>query len=171
MLHMIVNANWMVQHVIQVKNRIMVNVNASIKSIARAKNIIVGILEHLFVRVLAISYSIIDNLVIVCDGIINATDSVLTNKTNTAPINATITTSINSENKYVRYKTDCYILYTFLLVTVFLFIITIICHDYAKKYWHTNNIKMDKIYELKKLVLKIVGVIISMTRLKLKLLI
>ena len=62
-----------------------------------------------------------------------------------------------------------YILHTFLLVTVLLFIIAISCCHYAKqkpkqkKYWHTNNIKIEKNSELKKLVLKIVCVVILMT--------
>ena len=38
---MIVNANPIVQHVIQIKNRIMKYVNVSVKVVAHAKNIIV----------------------------------------------------------------------------------------------------------------------------------
>ena len=40
--------------------------------------------------------------------------------------------SIKSEDKKVRYKIDCYILHTVLLVIVLLLIITIICYHYAK---------------------------------------
>ena len=52
--HVIVNANSVVQHVIQIKTGIMINVKASVKSIVRAKNIIVEILAHVFVRIVSI---------------------------------------------------------------------------------------------------------------------
>ena len=39
------------QHVIQIKKGITINVNKSPKSIARAKKIIFGILAHVFVRI------------------------------------------------------------------------------------------------------------------------
>ena len=42
------------------------------------------------------------------------------------------TTSINSDNKKVRYKMDCYILHTALLVMMPLLIIVIICYHYTK---------------------------------------
>lgn len=48
------NANSTVQHVIQVKNGIMINVSISVKSMMRAKQDIVGILAHVFVRTLDI---------------------------------------------------------------------------------------------------------------------
>ena len=53
---MIVNANSITQHVIQIKNRIMINVNASISyvSIVLSKKIIVGILAHVSVRIVVI---------------------------------------------------------------------------------------------------------------------
>ena len=63
---------------------------------------------------------------------------------------------------------DYYILQTFLLVITLLFIIAIVCYHYTKHrsgkktYWPSNNIKMEN-DELKKIVLKIVRVIISMT--------
>ena len=50
-LHIIVNVNSIVQHVIQIKKGIIINVNKSPKSIARAKKIIFGILAHVFVRI------------------------------------------------------------------------------------------------------------------------
>ena len=68
--------------------------------------------------------SIVDDSVIVRDEIINVTDSVSTNGSSAV--------SKISDNKNVRYKTSCYILHTFLLVTILLFIITIICYHYAK---------------------------------------
>ena len=58
-------------------------------------------------------------------------DSVSTNVTNTASLNVMITVSINSYDKKVRYKIDFYILHKFLLVTVVLFIIVIICYHYV----------------------------------------
>ena len=48
---MIVNANSMIQHVIQIKNWIMIKVNANVKSIARAKKLIAGIAVHVLVRI------------------------------------------------------------------------------------------------------------------------
>ena len=48
------NANSTVQHVIQIKDGIMINVNISVKSMMRAKQDIVGILAHVFVRTLDI---------------------------------------------------------------------------------------------------------------------
>ena len=46
--------------------------------------------------------------------------------------NVTSTMSTNSDGKRVRYKIDCYILHTVLLVIISLFIIAIICYDYTK---------------------------------------
>ena len=79
--------------------------------------------------------SIADSSVILCDKIINATDSVATNVTNTMSTNVINTTwtnvgsivSINSDDKKVRYKIDCCILHMILLVIILLFIIVIIC--------------------------------------------
>ena len=51
---MIVNANSILQHVIQIKNGIMEHVNASVKIIVSAKKIIVGIRAHVFVRIASI---------------------------------------------------------------------------------------------------------------------
>ena len=72
--------------------------------------------------------SIADTSVITCDEIISVMDIVSTKITNTI----TSDLSVNSDDKRVRYKTDCYILYTVLLAIVSLLIITIICYDYAK---------------------------------------
>ena len=49
---MILNANSIVQDVIQIKNGIMINVNVSVIPIARAEKIIVGILTHVFVKII-----------------------------------------------------------------------------------------------------------------------
>ena len=51
---MIVNENLIVQHETQIKNRIMINVNVSVKSIEHAKKILVAILEHVFVRIVGV---------------------------------------------------------------------------------------------------------------------
>ena len=47
---MTVNVNSIVQHVIKIKYRKVINVNVSVKSIICAKKIIAGILIHVFVR-------------------------------------------------------------------------------------------------------------------------
>ena len=57
--------------------------------------------------------------------IINATESVSTNVTNTISTIVKSTVLINSDYKKVRYKMDCYVLHWFLLVTILLFIIAI----------------------------------------------
>ena len=44
----------MVQHVIQIKNEIIKHANVSVKFIAHAKKIIVGVLAHVFVRKVSI---------------------------------------------------------------------------------------------------------------------
>ena len=46
-----INANSIVQHVIQIKNGIMINANASVKRIVCSKEIIVGIPVHVFLRI------------------------------------------------------------------------------------------------------------------------
>ena len=51
---MTINANSAVQHVIPIKTGIMINVNASVKGITRARKIIVAILEHVFVGLVSI---------------------------------------------------------------------------------------------------------------------
>ena len=50
---MIVNANSLV-HVTQIENEIVINVNVSVKSIVHAKKIIVGIVAHVFMRIVSI---------------------------------------------------------------------------------------------------------------------
>ena len=51
---MIVNANAIVQHVIQIKNGILINVHVTANSIVHAKKFIVGILAHVFVSIVSI---------------------------------------------------------------------------------------------------------------------
>ena len=71
-----------------------------------------------------------DDSVISCNVIISVRDSISTNVTNIVPSNVMSSVSINSVNKK-RYKMD-YILHMLLLVTILLFIITIICYHYTK---------------------------------------
>ena len=73
--------------------------------------------------------SIADTLVIAYDEVIYVMDTVLTDVANTIWANDT---SINSDDKKVRYKLDYYILHTVLLVIILLFIIAIISYHYAK---------------------------------------
>ena len=71
--------------------------------------------------------SIVDESVIVC-----ITDGVSTSVTNSVSTNVTRTKSINCDDKKIRYRMDCYILHTYLLVTIILFMIAIISYHYAK---------------------------------------
>ena len=48
------NENSIEQHVIQIKHGIIKRVNVSVDIILNAKNIIVGVLEHLFVKIVSI---------------------------------------------------------------------------------------------------------------------
>ena len=57
-----------------------------------------------------------------CSEIINGVDSVSTN----------VTFSISSDDEKVRYKIDYYILNTFLLAAILLFITALICYHCAK---------------------------------------
>ena len=90
------------------------------------KNIIVGILAHVPVRIVSIA----DTSVTQCDEIIIVMDNVSTKMTNTVATNVTSTASINCHSKKVR---DCYILHTVLLAIILLLIIIIICYHYAKQ--------------------------------------
>ena len=78
-----------------------------------------------------------DISVIASDEIKYVMDIVLTNVANTITTNVTIIVSINFHKK-VRYKIDCYILHTILLVIILLLIIAIICYRYAK---HRSKLK------------------------------
>ena len=69
-----------------------------------------------------------------CDKIINDADSAPTNVTNTILTNITSTVLVNSDDKKVKYKMDCYILYIVLLVIILPLIIAIIwCHYTEQK--------------------------------------
>ena len=71
---------------------------------------------------------------IACDEIIDVMDIVWTKITNTIATNK----SINSDDKKVRYKIDCYILHIVLLMIIFLLITIIICYQYSK---HRSKLK------------------------------
>ena len=73
---MTVNANSIAKHLIQIKNGIRRNANAVVKNIIHKKNIIVGILAQLFVRMTSILKSIADDSVTVCDEVANDIDGV-----------------------------------------------------------------------------------------------
>ena len=52
--HVIVNTNSVVQPVIKIKNWIIKHANVNVKVIVHGKNIVVGILAHVFVRIVSI---------------------------------------------------------------------------------------------------------------------
>ena len=106
----------------------MKHVNVNIKVIVSAKKIIVGILACICENSKYLK-SVADTSVIACDEIIDVMDIVSTKMTNYI---AASTASINSDIKNVRYKIDCYILHTVVLVIILLLIDTIICYYYAK---------------------------------------
>ena len=140
---MIVNANSIVQYIIQIKSGIIKNVNVNVKAIASIKKVIVGILPHVFVRTKYLK-SIPNTSVTERVEIIIVMDNVSTKKSNTIATNVTSTASVNCQSKKVR---NCYILHVVLLTVILLLIIITICFNYAKR---------------KKLLLKILRVIISM---------
>ena len=51
--HVILNANSIVQYVVQMKKGIIKNVNVNVKIIVDAKNVIFGILAQVFVRIVS----------------------------------------------------------------------------------------------------------------------
>ena len=48
---MLLNTNSIVQHVIQIKNKVMKHASVNVKIIISAKKVIVGILAHVFLRI------------------------------------------------------------------------------------------------------------------------
>ena len=122
---MILSANSIIQHVIQIKNGIIKHVNANVKIIVSAKKIIIGILAHVLLRIASIA----DTSVIEDDEIISVMNLVSTKKKNIIPTDG----AKNYHRKKVRYKFDCYILHTVLLVIILLLIIDIICYHCAKR--------------------------------------
>ena len=107
--------NSIAQHVIYNKNGITKYINVNAKIFIRVKRIIIGILAHVFVKIVS-TYFVMD--------------FISTKKTNTIATNVTNTASINCNNKKVI---DGHILHTVLLVINLLLIVTIICYNYAKQ--------------------------------------
>ena len=128
--NVILNANSVVQHVNQIKKRMIKHVNVNVKIIISVKKIIFRILAHVFVRRVKYLKTITDTSVTECDNVIIVFNNVSTKKTNTIATNITSTASINFHSKKVR---DCFILHTVLLVIIFLLIIIVICYHYAKQ--------------------------------------
>ena len=89
---MILNANSILQHVIQTKNGIMKHSNVRVTIIVSAKKIIVEILAHVFVRN-------VNTQVITYDEIISVMDNVLTKMTSAIATNVTE----NYHSKKVRF--------------------------------------------------------------------
>ena len=100
---MIVNANSVVQHVIQIKNGIIDYVNVNVKIVVSIKKNIVGILN-----VTDTSKSVADTSVTECGEIIIVMNNSSTKNTNTITPNVTKTSSINCLSTKVR---DCYVLH------------------------------------------------------------
>ena len=130
---MIVNVNSIAQYVIQVKNGIIKHVNVNVKIIVSARKIIIGILAHVFVRMVISNTSVIE-----CNEIIIGMDNLSTKKTNTVATNVMSTASINCHSKKVR---DYYILHTVSLAIILLLInIIIFYHNELKKVRIKNHI-------------------------------
>ena len=94
----------------------MIHVHVSVGSIARVKNIIVGILAHVFCENNRYLKSTSNTLVIVGDEIINVRDSLSANVTNTIPTNVKSTVSINSNDKKVTCEKSNWLICTISLV-------------------------------------------------------
>ena len=52
--HLIVNVNSIVQYAVQIQNGVVKHANVNVKVIASAKKITIGILAHVFVRIVSI---------------------------------------------------------------------------------------------------------------------
>ena len=126
--HVIVNPSSIVQHVVQIKNGIIKYANVNVKIIVSAKkyyswNPSTCIWESSkYLKVIS------DHSKFLCEEIISVMDIASTKMTGTKATNL----SINSDDLKVRYKTDCYILDTVLLVIILPLITTIICYHYVK---------------------------------------
>ena len=127
---MIPDANSIVPLAIQIKNGIMKYVNVSVKTILRAKKIIVGILAYVFMRKISIEKVLlmIQNLCAI--KLFNYGYCGITSINMANTISKDLPT--NSDSKNVRYRIDCYILHTVSSVIILLLTITIICYYYTK---------------------------------------
>ena len=115
--HVIVNTNSIVQHVVQIKNGIMINASVIVKFLTCKKdyswNPSTCICENS--RYLK---STGDDSVSVCDEIINISNSVSTALKNTIPTNVTNTVSIKSDVKKVALEKSNCLTYTISLVII-----------------------------------------------------
>ena len=91
------NANPLVQHVIQIKNVVMMSISKW-KVLYMQKKVIDGILSHVFARIIDI-YKVFLVLVFLVSEIISVLVSVSINVTNNISTNVTCTVSVNSDNK------------------------------------------------------------------------
>ena len=134
---MIANANSTVQLAIQIKNGTMKHANLSVEIIALAKKDFIW--NH--------STYICENgkyLKSNVDEIVYGMDIVSANVTSIVSAKVTSIMLTTSINKKVRYKMDCYIMHTALLVIILLFIIAIIYYHYVK-----HRSKQKDIYALR----------------------
>ena len=115
--HVIVNTNSIVQHVVQIKNGIMINASVIVKFLRCKKdyswNPSTCICENS--RYLK---STGDDSVSVCDEIINISNSVSTALKNTIPTNVTNTVSIKPDIKKVALEKSNCLTYTISLVII-----------------------------------------------------
>ena len=96
MFHVNGNANPLVQHVIQIKNVVMMSISKW-KVLYMQKKVIDGILSHVFARIIDI-YKVFLVLVFLVSEI-SVLVSVSINVTNNISTNVTCTVSVNSDNK------------------------------------------------------------------------
>ena len=92
------------QHVIEFKNRIMINVNVTANTIALAKMSLAFYMHYRLFKI------IVDNSVIANDEVISVTYSVSTNVTNTISTNVRSIVYVNSGDKKLIYQMDCCII-------------------------------------------------------------
>ena len=124
-IHVTVNANAVVQFIIQFKTGII-----NVKTIVHAKKYYSWNQSPCICQNSKYLKSVSDTSVTECDEIIIVMDNLSTKKTNTIAKNVTSIASINCCSKKVG---DCYILRTISLVIMLLLIITIICYQYVTK--------------------------------------
>ena len=122
---MIVYANLIVQHVIEVKNGIIRQVNVNLKIIVSAKKITAWILAQVRIATFDDSKAKYDEIIVM--------DIVSTKTTNALPTNVTSTMLTNCDDKKVIYKSNCYIPHIIFLMILLPLMITIICYHYAQQ--------------------------------------
>ena len=122
---MIVYANLIVQHVIEVKNGIIRQVNVNLKIIVSAKKITAWILAQVRIATFDDSKAKYDEIIVM--------DIVSTKTTNALPTNVTSTMLTNCDDKKVIYKLNCYIPHIIFLMILLPLMITIICYHYAQQ--------------------------------------